>query len=117
MLVRQYDLIYHEDLRVANLLRNHHLAKSIADAGWSVFLSILAFKAVYAGKKAVAVDPAFTSQTCSGSGVLVQKGLSVGWHSCPACGAELHRDHNAARSIQRRGQRLRGVAGAPAAVN
>ncbi len=41
MLVRQYDIMYHEDLRVANLLRNHHLAKSISDAGWGAFLGIL----------------------------------------------------------------------------
>jgi putative transposase len=57
-LVRQYDSIYHEDLQTANMVRNHHLAKSIADAGWSAFLSILAFKAVCAGKRAVAVPPA-----------------------------------------------------------
>jgi putative transposase len=52
---RQYDTIYQEDLQTASLLRNHHLAKSIADAGWSAFLSILACKAVCAGKRAVAV--------------------------------------------------------------
>jgi putative transposase len=108
-LVRAYDIIYHEDLQTANLLKNHHLAKSIADAGWSAFLGILAFKAVCAGKRAVAVPPAYTSQTCSGCGVLVAKGLSVRWHECPACGTSLHRDHNAAKNIERAGQALRGA--------
>jgi putative transposase len=116
-LVRAYDTIYHEDLRVANLVRNHHLAKFIADAGWSAFLTILAFKAASAGKRVVAVDPAFTSQRCSGCGILVAKGLSVRWHACPECGTSLHRDHNAAKNIQWRGQRLRGLAGLPAGTN
>ena len=116
-LVRAFDTIYHEDLRVANLVRNHHLAKSIADAGWSAFLTILTFKAESAGKRVQGVDPAFTSQTCSGCGVLVAKGLSVRWHSCPEYGTSLHRDHNAARNIQWRGQRLRGLAGLPAGMN
>ncbi|HEX9414496.1 MAG TPA: transposase [Ktedonobacterales bacterium] len=104
-LVRQYDTIYHEDLQVANLVRNHALAKSISDAGWRQFCAILAFKAAYAGKRAVAVPPALTSQACSGCGVLVQKGLSVRWHTCPACGTSLHRDHNAALNILRLGQK------------
>ena len=85
-LVRQYDTIYHEDLQVANMVRNQHLAKSTADAGWSAFLAILNFKAANAGRTAQAVDPAFTSQMCSGGGVLVTKGLCVRWHSCPDCG-------------------------------
>jgi putative transposase len=99
-LVQQYDTIYYEDLQTANMLRNHQLAKSIADAGWSAFLRILAFKAVCAGKRAVAVPPAYTSQRCSGPqcGVLVATGLSVRWHSCPACGTSLQGDHNAARN-------------------
>jgi putative transposase len=104
-LVRQYDTIYHEDLRIANLVKNHHLAKSIQDAGWSAFLTILTFKAESAGKRVVAVDPAYTSQTCSGCGVIVSKGLSVRWHACPDCGTRLHRDHNAAKNIQWRGAR------------
>ncbi len=106
--MREYDAIYHEDLQVRNMVKNHHLAKSIQDAGWSAFLRILAFKAAYAGKQAVAVPPAFTSQTCSGCGVLVYKGLSVRWHACPDCGTSLHRDHNAAKNIERLGQSLRG---------
>src|SRR5262249_54700661 len=103
-LVRAYDTISHEDLQTANLLRNHHLAKSISDAGWGDFLGILSFKAVCAGRRVVAVPPAYTSQACSGCGVTVQKGLSVRWHACPDCGTSLHRDHNAAKNIQWLGQ-------------
>jgi putative transposase len=102
-MVRQYDTIYHEDLQPANLVKNHHRAKSISDAGWSAFLSILSFKAEEAGKTVVAVPAAYTSQACSGCGVLVHKGLSVRWHACPECGTSLHRDHNAALNILRVG--------------
>jgi putative transposase len=108
-LVRQYDTIYYEDLQTANMLRNHHLGKSIADAGWATFLGILAFKAACAGKRAVAVPPAYTSQTCSGCGVLVAKGLSVRWHVCPDCGTSLHRDHNAALDILALGRQRSGA--------
>ena len=97
-LVRENVTIYHEDLQVRNMVKNHHLAKSISDAGWSQCLSILSFKAVCAGRRVVAVNPAFTSQTCSGCGVLVAKGLSVRWHRCPECGTSLHRDQNAAEN-------------------
>jgi putative transposase len=116
-LVRACDVIYHEDLRVANLVRNHHLAKSISDAGWRAFLAILSFKAVCAGREVIAVDPASTSQTCSGCGGIVAKGVSVRWHACPDCGTSLHRDENAARNIQWRGQRLRGVPTLAGAMN
>jgi putative transposase len=108
-LVHKNDTIYHEDLQTANMVRNHHLAKSISDAGWSAFLSILAFKAACAGKRVQAVNPAFTSQTRSGCGVVVSKGLSVRWHSCPECGTSLHRDQNAAKNIERAGRALRGA--------
>jgi putative transposase len=105
-LVQAYDVIFYEDLRVANMVQNHHRATSISDAGWSAFLAILTFKAANAGKRVQAVNPAFTSQACSGlgCGALVQKGLSVRWHACPECGTSLHRDHNAARNILRLGQ-------------
>jgi putative transposase len=100
-LVRENDVICHEDLQTASMVRNHHLAKSIQDAGWAAFLTILSFKAVCAGRSVVAVPPAYTSQKCSGCGVVVSKGLSVRWHACPDCGTSLHRDHNAARNIER----------------
>jgi putative transposase len=104
-LVRENEVIYHEDLQTANLVKNHSLAKSISDAGWSAFLAILAAKAAYAGRRVVAVPPAYTSQRCSGCGRLVWKGLSARWHQCPHedCGTSLHRDHNAARNILRLG--------------
>jgi putative transposase len=110
-LVSANDTIYHEEVQTANPLKNHHLAKSISDAGWSAFLTYLSDKAACAGKRVQAVNPAFTSQICSGCGVLVQKGLSVRWHSCPECGTSLHRDHNAALNLLNLGKKQRSGAG------
>jgi putative transposase len=109
-LVRQYDMIYLEDLQVANLLRNRRLAKSISDAGWAQFRSILEAKAAYAGRRVIAVPPAYTSQDCSGCGTRVPKSLSMRTHVCTNCGLVLDRDENAARNIQWAGQALRGLA-------
>jgi putative transposase len=106
-LVRQNDTISHEDVQTAKMVRNHQLAKSSADAGWSAFLVILTFTAASAGKRVQAVEPAYTSQTCSGCGIIDSQGLSVRWHSCPECGASLHRDHNAALHILHLGQEQR----------
>jgi putative transposase len=116
-LLRQYDTIYLEDLRVANMVRNRHLAKSISDAGWAAFRSILEAKAACAGRRVVAVPPAYTSQDCSGCGERVPKSLSVRTHVCPSCGLVLDRDANAAKNIQWAGQALRGVVAVAAAVN
>jgi putative transposase len=116
-LLRAYDTIYLEDLRVANLVRNRHLAKSISDAGWAAFRTILEGKAAYAGRQVVAVPPQYTSQDCSGCGARVAKSLSVRTHVCPSCGLVLDRDENGARNVQWRGQRLRGLVGLPAGLN
>ena len=108
-LLRQYGTIYLEDLQVANLVRNRHLAKSIADVAWAQFRTILSHKAACAGRSVVAVPPAYTSQDCSGCGTRVPKALSVRTHVCTSCGLVLDRDENAARNIQWAGQALRGV--------
>jgi putative transposase len=108
-LVQNNGTIYQEDLQTANMVRNHHLAKSIQDAGWAAFLAILSSKAACAGRSVVAAPPASTSQRCSGCGEMVQKGLSVRWHRCPESGTSLHRDHNAAKNRERAGQALRGA--------
>jgi putative transposase len=116
-LIQTNDVIYHEDLQVRNMVRNHLPAKSISGAGWAAFLTILGFKAACAGRSVVAVHPAFTSQRRSGCGVLVAKGLSVRWHACPECGTHLHRDHNAAKNIERAGQALQGGVALAASEN
>jgi putative transposase len=116
-LLRQYDTIYLEDLRVANMVRNHHLAKSISDAGWAQFRSILEAKAACAGRRVVAVPPAYTSQDCSGCGERIPKSLSVRTHVCTSCGLIMDRDENAARNIQWAGQALRGLAAVAAGTN
>jgi putative transposase len=116
-LVQANDTISQETLQTATLVKNHHLAKSIQDAGWGAFLTILTDTAVGAGRRGIAVPPAYTSQTCSGCGVLVHKGLSVRWHACPDCGTRLHRDHHAAKNSERLGQSRRGAVAEAAAAN
>jgi putative transposase len=135
-LVRAYDTIYVEAIQPANLSRRpapkqdeqgnyqHNgasqkagLNKSIQDAGWRQFLSILACKAACAGKRVEAVPPAYTTQDCSGCGERIDKSLSVRTHVCTTCGLILDRDENAARNILWRGQRLRGLVGMPAGMN
>jgi putative transposase len=91
-----------EKLQIKNMLRNHSLAKAIADAGWSTFLSMVAYKAERAGKPFVLVDPHNTTQICSRCGVIVPKKLSVRVHECPECATVLDRDHNAAINIASR---------------
>jgi putative transposase len=118
-LVHQYDTIYLENLQVANMVRNHRLAQSIPDASWASFRAILEAKAAYAGRRVVAVPPAYTSQDCSGCGWRVLKSLSVRTHICPnpECGLVLDRDENAARNIERAGQALRGGVALAASEN
>ncbi len=98
-LVTSHDLIAFEDLKIANLVKNHHLAKSINDAAWSLFLSwVQAYAAMHA-IAVIKVAPHFTSQDCSACGTRIQKSLSVRTHICTHCGMVMDRDQNAARNI------------------
>jgi putative transposase len=132
-LVREYDTIYVEGLQVKNMARHPApkldgnggylrngakakagLSRSIQDAGWSQFLTILTFKAASAGKRVEAVPPAYTTQGCSNGlpdgtvcSARVVKSLSIRTHVCPKCGYILDRDENAARNILRLGQEQR----------
>jgi len=98
-LVMSNDVIAYEDLRVSNMVKNRRLAKSIAVAGWRAFVTWLGYLAHVYGKVVVAVQPAYTSQDCSGCGERVTKTLSERTHICPRCTTVLDRDHNAARNI------------------
>ena len=101
-LLSKYDVIACEDLNVKGLARTR-LAKSVLDAGWSSFISILISKAENASLLVVPVNPHGTSQNCSSCGVKVPKDLKDRWHSC-ACGCELDRDLNAAINIKNRAE-------------
>jgi putative transposase len=101
-LVRSYDVIVLEGLRIKNMVKNHHLAKSISDASWAKFIEYVSYKAESAGKKVIFVNPRNTSQICSSCGAMVKKSLSVRVHKCP-CGLEIDRDINAAINILRLG--------------
>ncbi len=100
-LLSKYDGIAHEQLNVKGLARTK-LAKSVLDAGWSSFLSILANKAENAGLLVVPVSAHNTSQDCSRCGEKVPKKLHVRVHDCPHCGLRLDRDWNAAINIKNR---------------
>ncbi|NEP14456.1 MAG: transposase [Symploca sp. SIO2C1] len=100
-LLSKYDVIAHEGLNIKGLARTK-LAKSVLDAGWSNFLSILTNKAEKAGLLVVSVRAQNTSQDCSSCGEKVPKKLHIRWHNCPHCGCSLGRDHNAALNIKNR---------------
>jgi len=101
-LINQYDTIAVEDLQIKNMVKNHHLAKSIGDAGWGNFVLILTSKAESAGRKVIKVNPKGTSQICSECGTEVKKKLSQRWHNCPTCKLSIDRDINAAINILKR---------------
>jgi putative transposase len=106
-LITQYDRIALEDLRITNMLRNRHLAKSILDAGWGYLVQHLTSKAAEAGRVVLPVDPRYTSKTCSQCGhVFVEQTLSDRWIAC-GCGLSLDRDHNAAINILNRAGQVR----------
>ncbi|WP_395091218.1 RNA-guided endonuclease InsQ/TnpB family protein, partial [Armatimonas sp.] len=81
------------------MVRNYCLSKSISDASWSQFRTILTNKASSASRQLVEINPAYTSQMCSRCGNIAKKPLKERWHHCPICGLSLDRDTNAAFNI------------------
>ena len=100
-LVKTFDHIVFEDLQIQNMMHNHHLAKSISDAGWYQLISFTKYKAECAGKIVELVNPRGTSQICI-CGCPVPKTLGVRIHNCPSCGRIGGRDHMSAIVIESR---------------
>lgn len=108
-LVNRFGIIAVEKLNVRGMVKNHCLAKSISDASWSMFRTVLTNKAESAGREIYAIDPVYTSQDCHACGYRAKKKLSERWHLCPMCGASLDRDTNAAINILNKAINLTGT--------
>ena len=108
-LVKQYDVIVIEDLKTKNLLKNHRLAKSIANASWAKFRTMLEYKCQWYGKQLVTVSPRDTSRLCSNCGFNSgAKPLEIREWTCSNCGNHHDRDINAAVNILNRGLKAIG---------
>lgn len=109
-LVQKHGVIAVEDLSIKGIARTR-LAKSVHDAAWGQFLTILQYKAAEAGVAVMAVDPRHTTQACSKCGTLpdTPKTLATREHKCPHCGFIADRDHNAALNILQRGLRCQAL--------
>ena len=101
-LVHSYSFIAYEELGIANMVRNRHLAKSISESSWGNFIQMLQYKAENAGCAAVGVNPQNTSKTCSGCGNVQDIPLSERIFKCERCTLKIDRDLNASKNILNR---------------
>ncbi|MBW4638715.1 MAG: IS200/IS605 family element transposase accessory protein TnpB [Gloeocapsa sp. UFS-A4-WI-NPMV-4B04] len=119
-LIRENSIICIEDLRVANLVKNHKLALSISDASWSKFVAMLEYKAAWHDRIVQKVGTFFpSSQTCNSCKLInpLVKDLKLHEWSCPKCNSYNLRDKNAALNILSEGLRLIAADGASEAQN
>jgi putative transposase len=100
-IIRYSPFIKFERLNVKGMVQNRHLAKSISDAGWSQFISIVEHKAEEAGGRVDKVNSAYTSQSCSRCGHRHKIGLQIRTYRCSKCGLVVCRDVNGAINISK----------------
>ncbi|MDO4647196.1 MAG: RNA-guided endonuclease TnpB family protein [Eubacteriales bacterium] len=114
-LIENQDVIAAEDLKVRNLIKDHHLVRAITDAGWRTLLTMLQYKSAFYGKRVVLVPPQNTTQTCSCCGYIL-KGeerltlIDRDW-TCPNCRTYHLRDVNAANVILKKGLAILATGG------
>jgi putative transposase len=98
-ITKSYSFIAVEKLNIKNMLKTHHLAKSITDASWNQFMQLLTYKAVKCGGQIVEVNPRNTSKMCSKCKTIIELPLNKREFVCTNCGFTCHRDLNAATNI------------------
>jgi len=105
-LAKTKSVVVIEDLNVAGMLKNHHLAQAISDVGWGAFRRQLTYKAAWYGCRVIVADrweP--SSKTCSGCGwvdgdlTLADRTFRCENPARPDCGLVLDRDLNAAINL------------------
>lgn len=95
---RNFDVVFMEKLQISNMVKNHHLAQRIADAGWGSFKNMIGYKCMQ-----IDIEPRNTTIDCFKCGHKIPKTLAIRIHQCDQCGITIDRDHNASLNILKRG--------------
>jgi putative transposase len=109
-LVKNFDVIFLEDLNIKGMVKNPKLAKSISDVSWGKFIEVLTYKANWNDKEVIHIDRFFpSSKTCNECG-WINNSLTLNDRSWKCkCGKELDRDLNAAKNILNEGLRCKDI--------